>query len=190
MRVGVNELGRQLGVSGAAINKATKQGRITRGEDGLYDVEECRAKFKSSHPTQQANARKQQTTERAAAGKASAAMPAASDVPIGSGASDLSGVAPTLAEAVLQEKRLKNAALFAKVQEQIGSVAPVAEFDEFASQMILAAKDVLLRIPVEMKTKLAHISDESRIEALLHAEIYRALGELSTFRPSIASVAA
>lgn len=186
MRLGVRALARELGVSPGLIVQATKSGRITRGEDGLYDVEACRAKFKASHPIQQANARKQQSTERAAVGQNSAAMPA---VPA-AGEFQLEAPPPgTLAEAVLQEKQIRVARDRAKLLEQLGSLVQIEDVDEYFAEMQLKAKDVLLRIPAELKSKLAQISDENRIEALLLTEIYRALGELTSFRPSRSAAA-
>ena len=185
MRLGVRALARELGVSAPLIVQATKSGRITRGEDGLYDVEACRAKFKASHPIQQANARKQQSTERAAAGQTSVAMPAP-------GSPDIAIDAPptgSLAEAVLQEKQIRVARDRAKLLEQLGSLVQIEDVDEYIAEMHLKAKDVLLRMPAELKSKLAQISDENRIEALLLTEIYRALGELAAFRPSRSAAA-
>lgn len=47
-RVGVRELGRILGKSPAAVVKAVKEGRITKGADGKFDPEEARRQWEAN----------------------------------------------------------------------------------------------------------------------------------------------
>jgi hypothetical protein len=61
MILGRNAAAKQLGISGQALLKAVKAGRVPRLPDGTYDVEVCReALNRNSNPGKQANARAQQ----------------------------------------------------------------------------------------------------------------------------------
>lgn len=177
-RLGVRALARELGVSAPAIVQATKCGRLEKGEDGKYDLESSRERFRKAHPIQQANARKQQPEDRKAAASTSSAFGDAPVDAFADGATDGS-----LAEAVRREKWLKVQKEQLIVQERMGALLPADEVREYVSGMILEAKEVLLRIPGELKSILAGETDMNRIENLLMAEMYRALGRLRQFRP-------
>lgn len=177
-RLGVRALARELGVSAPAIVHATKNGRIEKGEDGKYDLDSSRERFRKAHPIQQANARKQQPEERKTAASTSAAFGDTPDA-FAEGVNDGS-----LAEAVRREKWLKVQKEQLIVRERMGALLPADEVREYVSGMILEAKEALLRVPGELKAVLAGETDMNRIEHLLMAEMHRALGRLRQFRPS------
>jgi hypothetical protein len=63
-----------------------------------------------------------------------------------------------------------------------GELVNVAEVNAFVSGMIVRARDIFVRMPVELCDRLASESSPIRIRELIEAEITRALLQLSQFK--------
>jgi len=65
-----------------------------------------------------------------------------------------------------------------------GELAPIGEINAFVAGMIVKARDTLLRMPADLKDRIAQQTNPHECEALMMAEVHRALHELAEFRPS------
>ena len=63
-----------------------------------------------------------------------------------------------------------------------GELVNVAEVNAFVSGMIVRARDIFVRMPVELCDRIAAESSPIRIRELIEAEITRALLQLSQFK--------
>lgn len=109
----------------------------------------------------------------------------------------LDGTAPqsdvrpgTLQHAKLAETILKVKLKEVELKRRNAELVPLSEVNEYISGTFTVAKEVLLRMPGEMKEKLALESDPNRIESLLMSEVHRALRSLAEYRPESAMHAA
>ena len=67
-------------------------------------------------------------------------------------------------------------------QTKKGSQVSVTEVNAFVAGMIIEARDILLRVPGELRDRLAKESDPANVEAMLQVEVDRILGRLSEFQ--------
>jgi hypothetical protein len=65
-----------------------------------------------------------------------------------------------------------------------GELAPVGEINAWVSGMIIRARDILLRMPGDLKDRMAQQTNAHECEALMMQEVHRPLNELAEFRPS------
>lgn len=171
MGLGLRAAAKELKISHVALLKAFKNGRVHKLADGTFDVDECRRAIElKSHPGKQRAARSQQTK--------SAAFPAA-DVRQEVASEPESGTSYSEAVRVKEWIRVEKEKL--NLARQRGELAPIVEINAWAAGMIIRARDILLRIPPELRDKLAQEDDPVRCEELLVAEIHRSLGELAEY---------
>lgn len=171
----VREIAKALGVSHVAVIKAFQTGRIPRETDGSYNLEKVKLAWEANtNPSQSRRARTQQrTTSETPPGTTDAV---AGEIPEGS-----------IAEANRRKEWLTVQDKQLTLERKRGEIASVAEVNAFVSGMIIRAKDIMLRIGPELRDKLANETSAARIEALINAEVNRALREMQEYRPSIAA---
>ncbi len=68
------------------------------------------------------------------------------------------------------------------LKQRQGALASVAEVNAFVAGMIIFARDILLRIPGELRDRLAKESEPAKCEALVQTEIDRSLDGLAEFK--------
>ncbi len=93
---------------------------------------------------------------------------------------------PTGEETMADAVRRKEIAVANKheldYQTKKGSQVSVTEVNAFVAGMIIEARDILLRVPGELRDRLAKESDPANVEAMLQVEVDRILGRLSEFQ--------
>jgi hypothetical protein len=157
-----------LEISHVALIKAVRAGRVQKEPDGTFDVDKCRQELAAnSHPGKQKSARAQQ--------RPPAGPPAASteylEAQAHGGALKRKVADPEEEEGNYNEacralEWLKVEKLQIELARKRGELAPIAEVNAFVAGMITRARDILLRIDCDERTR---------------REISRALGELSEF---------
>jgi hypothetical protein len=65
-----------------------------------------------------------------------------------------------------------------------GEMAPIAAINAHVAGSIVRCREMLLRIPAELKDRLAYERDPGTCEELLSTEFERVLSELREFRPA------
>jgi hypothetical protein len=70
------------------------------------------------------------------------------------------------------------------LQRKRGELAPIGEINAWVSSMIVKARDILLRMPADLKDRMAQQADPHECERLMAQEVRRALNELAEFRPA------
>lgn len=69
-----------------------------------------------------------------------------------------------------------------EVKRKSGELAPIGEINAWVSGMITKARDILLRMPGELRDRLAQETDPIKCEELMSGEVNRSLRELAEFR--------
>ena len=172
MGVGLRAAAKELKISHVALLKAFKNGRVKKLEDGSFDVEKCRRALElNSHPGKQAAARSQQTKAEPTTSTTDARLEGAGEPESGASYTE----ALRVREWIRVEKEKLNLA------RQRAELAAIVEINAWIAGMIMRARDILLRIPPELRDKLAQEDDPVRCEELLMEEIHRSLRELAEY---------
>jgi hypothetical protein len=159
-RLGLRAAAKELGVSHAGLKKAADEGRVTRGTDRLFDVEEARKQLAGkSHPIKAKSARAQQ------------AKPEVDETLV---ELDLNRIV-TARERVKLEKDQLNLA------KQKGLLVDKEAVNAFVAGQIMKAREILLQIGPRTRDNLAKIDDPIECERLVMGEINRALRELALY---------
>ena len=103
-------------------------------------------------------------------------------VPERSGNPKVRGANESLAQSQARKEKAIADRREIEVEKMRGELAPIGEINAWISGMITKARDVLLRMPGELRDRLAQETDAVKVDQLLSAEINRALGELAEFR--------
>ena len=154
-RVRAIVLGEILGVAHQSIAALVRRGIIDRGEDGLYDVDECKARILASVGPSGKTAKKLMNEER-----------------------------PDTEAANYQESRaLREAAEAAiaqiKLAELRGEVIRLDAIRSTWAAKISSVRDGILQIPARVAPRLAAESDLVAITTMLEIELRQVLGQLS-----------
>ncbi|MEP6962558.1 MAG: hypothetical protein ABI995_10790 [Acidobacteriota bacterium] len=172
MGLGLRAAAKQLGISHVALKKAADTGRVTRGADGSFDVDQCRAEIAAkSHPGKQRAARSQQ--------KQPSTLPETSaDPPAKPAGPDESLSYNQLVEA---RERLKLERDRLDLAKRKGELVEKDAVNAYIAGMILKARDIMLQIGPELRDKLSKVSDPVKCEELVMVEIRRGLQEIAKY---------
>ena len=158
MRLGLRAAAKALGISHVALLKAAKAGRVSRAEDGSFNVEECKKQLeRNTNP-------KKRHSERAESGS-------------GNNAGDYNAAATQLEWLKVDKTKLE-------LERRRGELVPIAEINAYVAGMIIRARDILLRIGPELRDRLAQEADPVACEGLIDGEVQRALRELAEYEHS------
>jgi hypothetical protein len=180
---GLREAARQLGISHVALMKAVKSGRVAKRQDGSFDVEACRVALDlNTHPGKSRAARTQQS-DTASTSPSISERPETFDPAMRPAIASIDEIKDSTLEAVRQlewekvrEKRLK-------LDREEGRLVELAPVNAWVAGMIVRARDELMRIPTELRDKLAHETDPLACEAMLLGRMEGVLARLAEFRP-------
>lgn len=162
MGLGLRQAAIQLKISHVALHKAVKAGRVTKEADGTFDVDACRrALAQNSNLGKQKSARAQARSAADPVGKQS--LPTAKPAATEDAPEDDSG---NYSEACRRLEWLKVQKAELDLAKKRGELFPISEVNAFVAGMITRARDGLLRIDCDDRTR---------------REINRCLGELSEF---------
>ena len=87
-----------------------------------------------------------------------------------------------LADAQARKERANADLREIEVKKRSGELAPIGEINAWVSGMITKARDILLRMPGELRDRVAQESDPIKCEELMSREVNRSLRELAEFR--------
>lgn len=174
-RVSQKELAEHLGVTSAALTKARNCGRIWRGDDGLYDLEESVAAFRANR------------VQPSKPGNASGSLPpppprvqpssGGSSTPRGANGS---GTAPSqdfYRYRTLQTKEAWRKARLERRKAQ-GDLVERAVVDAEWQSLVVRTRDAVMQVPHTMAALLAAESDPRVVRDLLLEALEQALTRL------------
>ena len=195
MILGRNAAARELGMSPQCLGKAFSKGRIKQTADGLYDVEACRIALKlNSNPGKQANAKKQkrgpQKQKRSPETGSSSELPpppepkhrAATADPQPEEEEGEGGV--SYSEAVRRREWIRVEKEQLNLEKQRLSLVELTPVNAYVAGMIMQAREELIRIPMELRDKLAQELDPIKCQEMLLDRIDQTLKKMSEFKPS------
>jgi hypothetical protein len=176
-----------LGISHNALLRHYKAGRVQRGADGLYDVEDCRIRISAGTNPVMVEAGKmrgsadageeaQEPVEQQLLFGVKPAVPSKPAVPQPDSLSE--------ASRRFQWLRVKERELELQVLE--GKLVDVGQINSYVGGMIIRARDRLLRIGPELRDRLAQSTDPNTCQELVDTEVFLALSELAEYRPNAA----
>ncbi len=177
----LSEHGYKISTSG--VQKAEKAGRIKRERHGWFDVAKClKALQRNSNPDARRRGSKRSAGRST---KKTATEETASTANVASGgAGELA--APASTESLADASRRKEIALAnlneVKLAVQRGELVDLAEINAFVAGMIIRAREILMRMPGEMRDRLARETDAVKVGEMLDKEIRRALGQLAEYK--------
>ena len=176
MGLGLRAAAKSLGISHVALLKAKKAGRVTAGADGSFDVEVCRAELaKNSNPGKQQNARAQQRNHVLPSAEATEDVGNADPLNVFDttiSQPEEPGSDATYNEACRRLEWIKVQRAQLELDRKRAELVPLVEVNAYIAGMIAKARDILLRIDCDDRTK---------------REIERALRELAKFEADTGS---
>jgi hypothetical protein len=180
MGLSLRQAAEALGISHPALIKATKTGRVSREKDGTYDVAKVRRQL-----AENTNALKRRTSKKKAVESGNQPFGSVTS-PIAIAVTEIDDSESgdrTLAEAQRQREWIRVQKDELELARRRGELAPIGEINAFVAGMIIHARDILMRIPSELKDRLAQQGNPHECEKLVVGEITRALNELAEFKP-------
>jgi hypothetical protein len=164
--IGVREAARRLGVHHAAVQKRIKAGTLPTLPGGKLDSVTLNAQW---------------TKNRDESKVRKPVAPVYSEpVPVRRFATGERNFAD--AKTKREYVRLEREAL--ELRRVKGELAPIGEINAWVAGMIIRAREVLTRIGPELKDRLAQQTSPHECEALINAEVRRALSDLAEFKPT------
>jgi hypothetical protein len=181
MGLSLRQTAEALGISHPALIKATKTGRVSRENDGTYDVAKVRKQL-----AENTNALKRRAKKKKPAVKPSAS---GNQEPLSAVTTPVTEIDEesgdrTLAEAQRQREWIRVQKDELDLARKRAELAPIGEINAWVAGMIIRAREILLRIAPELKDRLAQQPNPHECEKLVASEIGRALNELAEFKPS------
>jgi hypothetical protein len=173
MGLSAREAAKALGVTHPTLLRAAKSGRITRENDGTYDVEKVGRQLAQTLNLAKSRKRKEPRLE------------VVRDLvhPPVHKESQPNGANRTFAEAQRRREWLRVKRDELALARERSELAPIGEINAWVAGMIIRAKEILMRMPGELKDRLAQQSNPHECERLMMGEVLRALNELAEFRP-------
>jgi len=179
------------GATLAAVQKALKNQRITRAADGSIDFERAdrewlehsdQSKFRGDYPDDLGG----QTGGRVGGqgGHSADDHHEGPEPDAGDDQADAEHDPESYREAQRRREWVRVRREELALARLKGELAPVAEVNAWVAGMILRAKEILLRIAPELRDRLAQEKDAAKCEALVTAEVQRALNQLAEFKPN------
>lgn len=164
--------GRRHGISREAARKRVADHQIPKTADGKIDFDEADRIWNASlNPLQQQRGATQAkaTTEA----KATEAKPT----------DETTGIS-SLAAAQLARERIRIEREGLALRREKLETVDLAAVNGYVAGMIIKARDVFLRMPGELRDRLAAESDAVNCESIVAAEVQRGLRELAEYRPN------
>jgi hypothetical protein len=168
-RVGDVELAKALKRTRVAIRVAAQAGRITRGKDGLFDLDEAIAEFNATtHHEKGHNNRSGLPGSGAKPVEFSGKLPEipAADIPSPQ-ATQSTAYAKARASTQVYEALLKKT----RYEERVGNLTPTADVENARFQEFRALREACFNIPSRIAPLLATASDISACQHLLEDEL-------------------
>lgn len=182
MGLSVRKAAAELGLTHPALLKAARTGRVSIEPDGTYDVEKIRKQLASN--TNQAKRRKTAAEKKSGNPNSNpnslVTKVVTTEEPVTTESED-----GTFHEAQRRREWLRVKKDELELARKRGEMAPIGEINAWIVAMIVRARDLLLRIPSELKDRLAQDSNPLRCEQLLLGEVHRVLNELAEFKQSV-----
>lgn len=178
MGVSSREIGKALGISHTAVNKAALRGRIPREADGTFDLEKVRASWDE-------NANQLQRQRRMGSVSASFAQGLHPDfeptAPV-----EIDEAKITMAEAQRREAVAKAKQRELDLMEREGKLLAAEDVEREWSSIVSAARNRLLLMAAKLAPRIAMVSDVRECQALIEKEVREALQKLSEPRTDAA----
>jgi len=174
-RVGTGELAKRLGISRQRVSDLAKEGKLTREPDGQWDVSRAMAELSQTLDNQQK--RKVRLT----------AAPRNSPAPVQVDETDFSLPGQALSARTTHDlfnraRAAKEIALAKERQLDLrrreGELLEARQVEQAWTQKLTSFKNRLLAIPDRLAQKLAAISEDREVRAILDGEIKAALQAL------------
>ena len=190
--LGRNAAARELGISGQALGRAFRDGRVKQTPEGLYDVEACRiALKKNSNLVKQKNARSQQRPKRKTEGPTLDSEPTTpldqnpepTQCPPGGDPEGEEYGGTSYSEAQRQREWIRVEKEKLNLEKQRLSLVELMPVNAYVAGMIMQAREELIRIPLELRDKLAQETDPIKCQEMLLDRIDQTLEKMSEFKP-------
>lgn len=160
------DLARELKITRQAVSKAEKSGRISRAASGMFDLDAASIQYRlHTDPEQQARSMQQ----RSDGGTEVLDPPAV----------ELRGDAAALIAAKARREAAEAQLAELELAEKRGEIMAVGEHKRVLFAVARSVRDALLQIPVRAAALLSAESSTQGCQAILDAEIHKALQQLA-----------
>ena len=171
-RVKTAELARILGISRQRVNELSRKGKLTRGADGRWDPDKARTELGRTLEDQQERRSKVETPRSKVERGFPPREPDPDDLPMSGSTHDIFNRARAAKEiAIAKERQLD-------LRRRQGELLEAREVEQAWTQKLTSFKNRLLAIPDRLAQKLAAITEDREIRAILDGEIKAALQAL------------